>query len=263
MPAFIRRISESFRLHTLLIKHQVNSFHVAFQPSSVSISSLSGHLSVMMITWSPSWETKEKHWEKWSKEPNTNTMFSPKNDMIIQEKLTCESADADVIFVASWLSNSHVFNSSHSWQCWFLTNITWNGPSRKSGAKETSRVSRKKTSFSLVEKCAAPGGKEGLMLHECSEIGVNVNIYLPLFTAVIKLSAFTDAFVKQSVQQFWVGMCARSWIFPEQASFRIMDIMLICLLFVQVSELFLLLFPGSLLQFSHMNIRNLTRYVHP
>ena len=34
-----------------------------------------------------------------------------------------------------------------------------------------------------------------------------------------------------------------------------MDIMLICLLFVQVSELFLLSFPGSLLQFSHMNIQ--------
>ena len=29
---------------------------------------------------------------------------------------------------------------------------------------------------------------------------------LPVFTAVIKLLAFADAFVKQSVKQFWVGM---------------------------------------------------------
>ena len=79
-------------------------------------------------------------------------MFSPTIDMIISEKLTRESADADVSFVASWLSNSHVFNLSHSSQCWFLTNIAWNRPSGKCGARKTSRVSRKKTSFSLVQK---------------------------------------------------------------------------------------------------------------
>ena len=42
------------------------------------------------------------------------------------------------------------------------------------------------------------------MLHECSEIGMNVHISndLPVFVAVINLSAFADAFVKQSAKQF-------------------------------------------------------------
>ena len=47
---------------------------------------------------------------------------------------------------------------------------------------------------------------------------------LPVFTAVIKLSAFADDFVKQSAEIFWVEMWARSWILPEQASFRNMEI---------------------------------------
>ena len=47
---------------------------------------------------------------------------------------------------------------------------------------------------------------------------------LTVFTAVIKLSACADDFVKQSAKQFWVEMWARSWILPEQASFRKMAI---------------------------------------
>ena len=47
---------------------------------------------------------------------------------------------------------------------------------------------------------------------------------LPVFTAVIKLSAFADAFVKQSDKQFWVEVWAKSWILPEQASFRNIEI---------------------------------------
>ena len=48
---------------------------------------------------------------------------------------------------------------------------------------------------------------------------------LTVFTAVIKLSAFVDDVVKQSAKQFWVEMRARSWIRPEQVSFRNMEIM--------------------------------------
>ena len=47
---------------------------------------------------------------------------------------------------------------------------------------------------------------------------------LPVFTTVIKLSAFADAFDKQSAKQFWVGMWARSWILSEQVSCRNMEI---------------------------------------
>ena len=48
---------------------------------------------------------------------------------------------------------------------------------------------------------------------------------LTVCTAVIKLSAFADNFVKQTAKQFWVEMWARSWIRPEQVSFRNMEIM--------------------------------------
>ena len=47
----------------------------------------------------------------------------------------------------------------------------------------------------------------------------------PVSTTVIRLSALDEAFVKQSAKQFWVGMWARSWILPEQASFRNIEIM--------------------------------------
>ena len=48
---------------------------------------------------------------------------------------------------------------------------------------------------------------------------------LTVFTAVIKLSAFVDDFVKQSAKQLRVEMRARSWILPERFSFRNMEIM--------------------------------------
>ena len=51
-----------------------------------------------------------------------------------------ESASADVIFVASRLSESIEV----------LTNITWNGPSRGAGEREIFGAFRKKTFVSLV-----------------------------------------------------------------------------------------------------------------
>ena len=47
----------------------------------------------------------------------------------------------------------------------------------------------------------------------------------PVSTTVIRLSALDEIFVRQSAKQFWVGMWARSWILPEQASFRNIEIM--------------------------------------
>ena len=47
---------------------------------------------------------------------------------------------------------------------------------------------------------------------------------LPVSSALIKLSAFDDAFVKQYAKLFGAGKCARSWTFPEQDSFRNVDI---------------------------------------
>ena len=54
--------------------------------------------------------------------------------------------------------------------------------------------------------------KKALCFHECSNSSGECQhlINLPVFTAVIKLSAFADAFVEQSAKQFCVGICARS-----------------------------------------------------
>ena len=57
-----------------------------------------------------------------------------------------------------------------------LTNITWIGPSREAGKRDISMALRKETFFSLVLKCSTPSRQEGLVLHECFEIGMNVNI---------------------------------------------------------------------------------------
>ena len=54
-----------------------------------------------------------------------------------------------------------------------------------------------------MHECCTPTRQEGLVLHECSEIGMNVNINkLTVFTAVIKFTAFADDFVEQSAKQF-------------------------------------------------------------
>ena len=46
------------------------------------------------------------------------------------------------------------------------------------------------------------------MFHECSETGMYVDLrQFPVFTAIIKLPADADAFVKQSAKQFCVGIC--------------------------------------------------------
>ena len=196
--------------------------------------------------------TKDKHY-----------VFT-KIDITGQGNWMHESARADVIFVAFWSSCSNVFVCAAKWGwvnsrsrsrlevglavtatpndewfqshtfCFFCswvwlvsTNITWNGSFRGVGAREILKAFRKRTFFSLVcmnvphhvdkkPLCSMSVLKSGWM----STLG-----NLPVFTAVIKLSAFADPFVKQSHKQFWVGMWARSWILPEQASFRNMEIM--------------------------------------
>ena len=93
--------------------------------------------------------------------------------------------------------------------------------------REILKALRRRTSFSLVctnvlhqvDKevlCSMSVLKSGWM----STLG-----NLPVFTAVIKLSAFADAFVKQSDKQFWIEIWAKSWTLREQASFRNIEIM--------------------------------------
>ena len=109
-----------------------------------------------------------------------------------------------------------------------LTNITWDGPAR--GAGERKRTSRRlgRKPFSLL--CAwfflHHVDKNALCYMRVLKFGrTSTSNNLTVFTAVIKLSAFVDDYVKQSAKQFWVEMRARSWILPEQVSFRNMEIM--------------------------------------
>ena len=129
----------------------------------------------------------------------------------------CESSSADVIFVASWLSESTEV----------LTNITWHGPSRGAGEREIPKAFWKNT-FSLLfawmfytmETRMPCAPWESWSLDE-RQLPSN----LPVITAVIKLSAFADDFDRQICQaKIWVEMWARSWILPEEASFRNMEI---------------------------------------
>ena len=76
-----------------------------------------------------------------------------------------ESASADVIFVASWFSK----------YVRILTNITRNGPSCGVGEKEILKAFGRQHP-SCVQKCSAPCRQEGFVLHECSNIEMNVNI---------------------------------------------------------------------------------------
>ena len=63
------------------------------------------------------------------------------------------------------------------------------------------RRSGRKHFLPCVHECSIPCGQEGIQLHECSKKWMSVN-FLLLFTAVIKLFAFADYFVKQSDKQF-------------------------------------------------------------
>ena len=106
-----RRLCEPFWFHSLLIKHQVDvvpgerqrfvvvDFQSA-QQNSVSICLLCQHQSVLMMTWSQSWEKKVKHWEKWSEEPSTNinVFFSPRNDTIFQERIHASRLRVQTLF---------------------------------------------------------------------------------------------------------------------------------------------------------------------
>ena len=153
-----------------------------------------------------------------------------------------ESARADVISVAFRLSCSNVFVCAAKWgwvnskprsrlevglwvRC-FHTNITWNGPSCRVGARDTFKAFKKKT-FSCVRiNVLHHVDKKVLCSISVPKIGsMSTSSNSPVFTCVIELSAFADAFVRQSATQFWVGMWARSWILPEQASFLNIEIM--------------------------------------
>ena len=93
--------------------------------------------------------------------------------------------------------------------------------------KEHLKAFRKETFFSLVNiNVLHHVDKNALCSMRVLKFGwTSTSKNLTASTAVIKLSAFTDVFVKQSAKQFWVEMWARSWILPEQVSFRNMEIM--------------------------------------
>ena len=77
-----------------------------------------------------------------------------------------ESASADVTSVASWLSESIEV----------LINITWDDPSREAGERGLQNVREENICLPFVQECSAPDRQEGLVLHECSEVGMDVNI---------------------------------------------------------------------------------------
>ena len=108
-----------------------------------------------------------------------------------------------------------------------LTNITWDGPSRGACEREIFKAFKKKTCFSLVCMNALHHiGKHALCSMVVLTFGrTSTSKNLTASTAGIKWSAFADDFVNQSAKQFWVEMWARSWILPEQVSFRNMEIM--------------------------------------
>ena len=78
---------------------------------SVSICSLCEHHSVLMMTWSQSWEDKSETPRKKVVRTKHKHNVLTKSDIIVEKKLMRESADAEVIFVAFCLSGLHMFNS--------------------------------------------------------------------------------------------------------------------------------------------------------
>ena len=139
------------------------------------------------------------------------------NVIIFANEQMRESASADVIFVASWFSESMVV----------LTNITWNGPSREACEREIFKASRKKT-FSpplrawmfytmYTRSPCAPWVSWNLDARQL--------LMISLFSLLWSSCLPSPMICQQSAKQFWVEMWARSWLLPEQASFRNMEIM--------------------------------------
>ena len=123
---------------------------------------------------------------------------------------------------------SHTFCSLCSWVWLVTTNITRNDPSCGVWCEwNPQSIQAERTSFSLVcMNVLHHGVKKALCSMRVPKLWwMSTSSHLPVFTAVIKLSAFADAFERQSAKQFWVGMWARSWVLPEQASFRNIEIM--------------------------------------
>ena len=132
-----------------------------------------------------------KHCEKWL----VATMHMYKVIIFMNEKMH-ESASADVIFVASSL---RIHGSSHKhYMGWvILVELV--------REREIFKAFREENTFiPCVHECSTPCRQEGLVLHECPEVLDERQLPndLLVFTAVIKLSAFTDDFVKPSSTQF-------------------------------------------------------------
>ena len=102
------------------------------------------------------------------------------------------------------------------------------------------------------------GALTALCFHECPQIEwISTSNHFTVFTGEIRLSAFADAFVRQSVIQFWVGVWARSWIFPKMG---IMWIVFFCsgkwVVLVVVTRFFASILMWTFVTSSDMSINN-------
>ena len=130
----------------------------------------------------------------------------------------CVSLRLQTVF--SWHLDLRIHGSSHKHYMGWSCSWSW-------WKKENFKAFRKKTFFSLVCMFFLHHvDKNALCYMRVLKFGrTSTSNNLTVFTAVIKLSAFADDFVKQSAKQFRVEMRARSWILPEHVSFRNIEIM--------------------------------------
>ena len=171
------------------------------------------------------WDTEKK----WLLQQCTCTMLSS------SWTNRCVSLRLQTLF--SWHLDLRIHGSSHKHYMGWSCSWSW-------WKKENFKAFRKKPFFSRVHEFFWHHvDKNALCYKRVLKFGrTSTSNNLSVFTAVIKLSAFVNDFVKQSAKQLRVEKRARSWILPEQVSFRNMKIMWIVFF---SRELFLLLSPGS------------------
>ena len=217
----IRRFCESFWFHNLLIKHQVDvvpkqrqSFVVIVFKALSRIPCPSVHSANTKRFW---WWHGHKAGRKikWKTEKmvtrakHKHHVFV-KNDTIVPWGIDASVCKCRRCFRSILILGIHVSSDKY----------TWDGPSRGTGERETFKAFRTKTLFSLMcMNVPHHVDKNALCSVTVLKFGwTSTSNNLPVFTAVIKLSAFADAFVKRSAKQFGNEMWAKSWILPEQAS---------------------------------------------
>ena len=155
---------------------------------------------------------KVRRWEKWLQQPCTCTLSSS------SRMNRCVSLRVQTLFSLHLGSQNPWRFSQSSHGMVLLVKLVREKSSRRPG--------RKHFLPPCVQECSTPCTQEGLVLHECPEIWTNVNFsWSHCFHCCDQVACLRRWLVKQSAKQFWVEMWARSWLLPEQASFRNMEIM--------------------------------------